>query len=203
MINGFKPHIGMHLDKENQVKTKLIYTMFILFFFTICTIAQAAEGSYRIGPGDILEISVWKDENLRRQIVVPPDCVISFPLIGSIEVSGLTAPELKNAIAERLTEYIPDPTVTVLFLQVNSSKAYVIGKVNKPGEFPVSMDTNVMQLLSMAGGLNAFASADKILILRQQDKNTVEIPFNYKQVEKGDKLEQNILIQRGDVVVVP
>ena len=185
------------------MKTKIISILIFLLLITAGKETLAEEGSYLIGPADILEISVWKDENLRRQIVVPPDCVISFPLIGIIDVSGLTAADLKKVITERLAEYIPDATVTVLFYQVNSSRAYVIGKVNKPGEFPISMDTNVMQVLSMAGGLNAFASADKILILRKQDKKTVEIPFNYKQVEKGEKLEQNIPLQRGDVVVVP
>jgi polysaccharide biosynthesis/export protein len=191
------------IKKENTVKNKIVTTLVFLLLIITDIGALAGEASYRIGPLDVLEISVWKDENLKRQIVVPPDCIISFPLIGSIDVSVLTASDLKNVITERLAEYIPDATVTVLFLQVNSSNAYVIGKVNKAGQFPISMDTNVMQLLSMAGGLNAFASADKILILRQQDKKTVEIPFNYKQVEKGDKLEQNILLQRGDVVVVP
>lgn len=189
--------------KEKPVKNKII---FALMFMTVAfsnTIALAADSTYKIGPGDILEISVWKDETLSRQVVVPPDSVISFPLIGDVDVTGLTVKDLRKTVAEKLSEYIPDATVTVLLFQINSMKAYVIGKVNKPGEFPISMETNVMQVLAMAGGLNPFASPGRILILRQQGKQTVKIGFNYKQVEKGENLQQNILLQRGDVIVVP
>ena len=181
----------------------LFFTLIFLFLAIINTAVFAKDSTYHIGPGDILEISVWKDESLTRQLVVPPDGVISFPLIADIDVTGLTVGDLRKTITEKLTEYIPDATVSVLFYQVNSMKAYVIGKVNRPGEFPITMETNVMQVLSMAGGLNAFASKGNILILRQVDGKTVQIPFNYNEVEKGDSLEQNILLQRGDVVVVP
>ena len=163
----------------------------------------AKESTYHIGPGDVLEISVWKDESLSRQMVVPPDGVISFPLIGDIDVSNLTVPDLRKAVEQKLSEYVPDATVTVMLLQINSLKGYVIGKVNRPGEFPINMETNVMQILSMAGGLAEFASDTKILILRQEKGETIKIPFNYKHVEKGKDLEQNILLRRGDVVVVP
>ena len=185
------------------MKKKIFFTVILSFLLITCTTASAKNSTYLIGSGDILEISVWKDESLTKQIIVPPDSVISFPLVGDIDVTDLTVPDLRKAITEKLTEYIPDATVAVLLFQINSMKAYVIGKVNKPGEFPISMETNVMQVLSMGGGLNPFASSDKILILRQQDNKTIQIPFNYKQVEKGQNLEQNILLQRGDVVVVP
>jgi polysaccharide export outer membrane protein len=102
-----------------------------------------------------------------------------------------------------LSEYVPDAVVTAMLFEINSMKAYVIGKVNRPGQFPINMETSVMQVLSMAGGLNAFADEDDILILRQQEGKTVKIPFNYKEVAKGEKLRQNILLERGDVVVVP
>jgi len=184
------------------VKNK-IFSIIFLFLVITNTAVFAKDTTYQIGPGDILEISVWKDESLTRQVVVPPDGVISFPLIEDIDVTDLTIASLRKKITEKLTEYIPDATVAVLFFQVNSMKAYVIGKVNKPGEFPITMETNVMQVLSMAGGLNAFASAGNILVLRQLDNKTVKIPFNYNQVENGKNLEQNILLQRGDVVVVP
>jgi polysaccharide export outer membrane protein len=189
--------------EEGPVKKKSACILLLLFFSISGTTASAKDSTYLIGPGDILEISVWKDESLSKQIIVPPDFVISFPLAGDIDVTDLTVPELRKTITEKLAEYIPDATVAVLLFQINSMKAYVIGKVNKPGEFPISMETNVMQVLSMGGGLNPFASSDKILILRQQGNETVKIPFNYKQVEKGQNLEQNILLQRGDVVVVP
>ena len=185
------------------MKNIIFYSLMFLFLAITHTTSEAKDSAYGIGPGDILEISVWKDESLTRQIVVPPDSVISFPLIEDIDVNGLTVADLRKIITEKLSEYIPDATVAVLFYQVNSMRAYVIGKVNKPGEFPITMETNVMQVLAMAGGLNPFASASNILILRQKDNKTEKITFNYNQVESGKNLEQNILLQRGDVVVVP
>ena len=181
-------------------------SFFILVFISVAVssvVALAGESTYPIGPGDLLEISVWKDESLSRQVVVPPDGVVSFPLIGDTDVTNLTVTALRKTVTKKLSEYVPDATVTVMLLQMNSMRAYVIGKVNKPGEFPITMDTNVMQILSMAGGLNPFASGGAILILRQEDNKTVKIPFNYMEVEYGENLEQNIVLQRGDVVVVP
>jgi polysaccharide export outer membrane protein len=134
---------------------------------------------------------------------VPPDGIISFPLIGSINVINLTVPEFKKIVARKLSEFIPDATVTVMLIEINSLKAYVIGKVNNPGEYPIDLETNVMQILAKAEGLNPFASKGSIKILRQQDNKIIKIPFNYGQVEKGKSLEQNILLKAGDVVVVP
>ena len=187
-------------------KEIFILSFFLLFFFIFAGFnhkALAQEEAYRLGPGDVLEISVWKDESLSREVIVPPDAVVSFPLIGSIDVKNLSVPELKEVIKKRLNEYVPDATVAVMLRQVNSLRAFVIGKVNNPGQFPINMETSVMQILSMAGGLNPFASTSKILILRRTKGKTVKIPFNYKKVEKGEDLEQNILLQGGDVVVVP
>jgi polysaccharide export outer membrane protein len=163
----------------------------------------AVEKNYQIGSGDVLEISVWKEPDLSRQLVVPPDGVIAFPLIKAVNVANLTVADLKKIIAQRLSEYVPAVTVTVMLLEINSLKAYVIGKVNKAGEFPIEMDTNVMQILAKAGGLNPFASRGGIKILRQNGKKIIKIPFNYGQVERGVNLEQNILLKAGDVVVVP
>ena len=178
----------------------IVLCAILLFSSAICF---AAEKNYYIGPGDVLEVSVWKDENLSRQIVVPPDGSISFPLIDSIKVNNLTVAELKKILVQKLSEYVPDATVTVILLEINSLKAYVIGKVNTPGEFPINMETNVMQILSKAGGLNPFASRGNIKILRQANNKIVKIPFDYGEVEKGNNLEQNIFLKAGDVVVVP
>ncbi|MEW6664901.1 MAG: polysaccharide biosynthesis/export family protein [Thermodesulfobacteriota bacterium] len=165
--------------------------------------AWAQDEAYRLGPRDALVVSVWKDEALTRQIVVPPDGTITFPLIGDIEAGGRTLPELREVLREKLSEYVPDPTVTVMLVTANSMTAYVIGKVNRPGEFPIGMESNVMQILAMAGGLNPFAASARILLLRQEGKKTIKIPFDYGKVEKGEDIGQNILLRRGDVVVVP
>jgi polysaccharide export outer membrane protein len=182
----------------------LISIVFVCFFLIISTAgAFAAEKPYYIGPGDVLEISVWKDPNLSRQIVVPPDGVIAFPLIDAIKANNLTVVDMRKMITQKLSEFIPDATVTVMLIEINNLKAYVIGKVNNPGEFPINMETSVMQILSKAGGLNPFASKGGIKILRQESNKIVKIPFDYGQVEKGKNLEQNIILKAGDVVVVP
>ncbi len=181
---------------------RAISWLVVLLLFPLSASAEE-EARYGIGPGDMLEISVWKDESLSRQIIVPPDGVISFPLIGEVRADGMSVPQLREAVREKLTEYIPDATVTVMLMEAISLRAYVIGKVNKPGVFPITMKTTVLQILSMAGGLNAFASEDGILILRDREGETVQIPFDYKEVRKGENLEQNIRVERGDVVVVP
>lgn len=158
---------------------------------------------YKIGPGDILEISVWKDPELSRDVIVPPDGIISFPLIGSVDTDGKTVSKLKQIITTKLSDYLPDASVTVIIKKINSLKAYVIGKVKNPGMFSISLDTSVMQVLSMAKGLNPFASQRNIHILRTMNGSIKKIKFDYKEVLNGKNLEQNILLIDGDVIVVP
>lgn len=185
--------------KRNYLIIALIHLTAMLF---LASTGLADDASYLVGPGDVLEISVWKDESLSRNVIVPPDGVISFPLIGDIRVSQMTVTTLRDTISKKLSEYVPDATVTVLLVQINSLRAYVIGKVNKPGQFSIDLNTTVMQILSMAGGLNPYADDGRINILRQNGLQTTRILFDYKNVSKGQDLEQNILIQRGDVVIV-
>lgn len=190
-----------HLKK----KYNLLISLFLLsLLISIPTPAQTDDGSgYRIGSGDILEISVWKEESLNREVIVPPDLTIAFPLIGEIKVKDMTVTDLRLEVTKRLNDFIPEATVTVMLRQINSLRAYVIGKVNKPGQFPIDLDTTTMQLLAMAGGLNPFAATGKIYILRHQTVKMVKIPFDYREVEKGKNLAQNIIIRRGDVIIVP
>ena len=185
------------------MKKKVFFGSVFLLLVVANAVALAAESTYQIGPGDVLEISVWKDESLTRELVVPPDGIMSFPLIGDLDVKYMTVTDVRKAITKKLSEYVPDATVSVILINLNSLKAYVIGKVHKPGQYGITMETSVMQVLSMAGGINPFAAGSKILILRQINNKTVKIPFNHNQVMKGENLQQNILIQRGDVVVVP
>ena len=191
-----------------MMKKKVLFFLLlaIILIYPFNLSAKKVRGDipyYTIGPGDILEISVWQDERLNRRIIVPPDGVISYPLIGDINVKGLTVADLRKIITERLKDYIPDAIVTVMLIEINNLKAYVIGKVNRPGEYPIDLDTNVMQILAMAGGLTPFADSDKIIILRKEGEKIIKIPFNYDEVAHGKKLEQNIILKRGDVVVVP
>ncbi|WP_367360776.1 polysaccharide biosynthesis/export family protein [Syntrophus sp. (in: bacteria)] len=148
--------------------------------------AQSAQSSsYRIGAGDALEISVWKDQSLTREIVVPPDGVITFPLIQEVKVSDLTVAELRDIVTKKISSYVPDANVTVILLRTPSMTASVVGKVNKPGQFPITQETDVMQILAMAGDLNPFAAGGRILILRKENGKDIKIPFDYNEVKKG------------------
>jgi polysaccharide export outer membrane protein len=192
----------MEIERGNILKNSMIALIVVVSMFA-AGMTFADESQYHIGPGDVLEISVWRDESLVRDVVVPPDGTIAYPLAGDINVHGMTVSDLRRVVTKRLRDYVTDATVTVMIKEIRSLKAYVIGKVNNPGEFAINMDTSVMQILAMAKGLNPFASEKHIHVLRRQNNVTVVIPFNYKEVVKGKNLKQNILLQKGDVVVVP
>jgi len=181
------------------IKIMSVFIFLAVFYGTIPVNAFL----YHIGPGDLIEISVWKDETLSRELVVPPDGVISFPLVGDVNVNNMTVTGLRHEITRHISEYVPEAAVSVMLLEMRSLKAYVIGKVNNPGEFPIAMDTTVMQILAQAGGLNPYAAPGKIHVLRRKSIETVKIPFDYREVLKGENLEQNIILSRGDVIVVP
>jgi polysaccharide export outer membrane protein len=185
------------------MKNGVLIFFICLNLLAFCPVVLAAEEVYHLSPGDVIEISVWKDPELSRNLVVPPDGIISFPLIGSVNVTHLSVPELRQIVTQKLSEFIPDATVTVMLIEINSLKAFVIGKVNNPGEFAINLGTNVMQILAKAQGLNPFASRGNIKIIRQQGNKLIKIPFDYGEVEKGKNLEQNIILKAGDVVVVP
>jgi polysaccharide biosynthesis/export protein len=159
--------------------------------------------SYKIQPGDLLDVSVWEEENLQKQVLVRPDGGMSFPLVGNIQAAGKSVTELQDRITELLKKFIPDPSVTVSTLKLDGNKVYVIGKVARPGEFQVNRYVDVVQALSMAGGMTPYASDNKITVLRRENGKQRSIPFRYGDIEKGEDLEQNIILQSGDVVVVP
>lgn len=159
--------------------------------------------SYLIQPGDNLLISVWKEKDLQGEVTVRPDGGISFPLAGDLAAAGKTTEQLQTDMAAKLQKYIPDPAVTVMVKQSFGNRIYVVGKVNKPGEYPTNRTVDVMQALAMAGGPTPYASLGKIKILRRENGELKSIPFKYSRIEKGEDLEQNIILQGGDVVVVP
>ncbi|HAP40607.1 MAG TPA: sugar transporter [Nitrospira sp.] len=164
---------------------------------------QEAEQGYLLGPEDVLLISVWKDEHLTREVVVRPDGLISFPLVGDVPAEGRTVEELRLDLAKRLIKYIPAVNLTVAVIKPLSYKVYVVGRVAKPGEFLVGHYTDVLQALSLAGGLTPFAAENDIKVVRRVMGQQHTFPFRYGDVRKGIDLEQNIILRRGDVVMVP
>ncbi|MEQ1579207.1 MAG: polysaccharide biosynthesis/export family protein [Steroidobacteraceae bacterium] len=164
---------------------------------------MAAEDIYAVQPGDVLSVSVWREPSLQGPVLVRPDGGFSFPLAGEVDARGKGVADLQKLLTERLKKYISDPVVSVSVQEVKGNKIYVIGQVNRPGEFVANPSVNVMQALSMAGGTNAFAATAGIIILRRTAAGQVAIPFRYADVSRGKSLEQNIDLQSGDVVVVP
>jgi len=159
--------------------------------------------SYQIGPGDVLRISVWKEEGMQLEVLVRPDGEITFPLAGEIKAGGLTTKELSDSLVEKLKRYIPHPSVTVSVLKSVSNKIYVIGKVNRPGEFIATGYMDVLQALTMAGGLTPYADSDEIKIIRRTESGTKMKLFDYDEVISGERLDMNIILEAGDTIVVP
>lgn len=167
--------------------------------------AGKAETDYLVQPGDVLNISVWNEPELQREVLVRPDGAISFPLTeGDIEAAGHTVEDLRQEVTKRLSRYIPELVVTVSVTQILGNKVYVIGQVNNPGVFVMNPRVDVMQALAMAGGGTAFAAMNDIRVLRRTpDGEQRAYRFEYGDVSRGASLDQNIMLRSGDVVVVP
>jgi polysaccharide export outer membrane protein len=183
----------------------------MVFFFVLSVLScghvsgeDAGPGHrFLLGPGDQLEISVWKDDALSRKVVVMPDGMITFPLIGDIMAQGLTVKELRETIQGKIKEFVPDAPVNVMVLEVGSPKVYVVGKVARPGMFIMVEPLRVMQVLAMAGGMTTFAKEDDIIIIRNEAQGQRVFLFQYSKVSGGASLEQNLILKPGDTVVVP
>jgi polysaccharide biosynthesis/export protein len=165
--------------------------------------APAQESSYRIGPNDVLNIFVWKEAELTRDVTVMPDGNITYPLIGEITAQGQTATELKKAITDKLQNFVTTPEVTVIVKETRSQMIYTIGKLTRPGPYPLAPNMTVMQALSAAGGFAEWADTKNILIVRREGGKETQLRFNFKEFTSGEKLEQNIVLKPGDTLVVP
>ena len=190
---------------------KLSFPIFlsILTILSICVLfpdfafAQQESSHYRIGANDILSIYVWKEPDLTRDITVMPDGRITFPLIGEIQAQGQTVNQLKKTISQNLEKYVTAPEVTVIVSESRSRIIYTIGKVTRPGPYPLAPDMTVLQALSAAGGFTEWADTKNILIVRREGDKEVQLQFNYKEFTDGRNLQQNILLKPNDTIVVP
>ena len=165
--------------------------------------AQSRDSAYRVRPGDKLFISVWKEEGLAQTAIVRPDGGFTFPLAGELNATDKTVAALAEEIRARLVRLIPEAVVTVDVAELRGAKIYIIGQVQMPGEFTALATLDVLQALSMAGGVTAFASPGDIRILRRGAQGQRAIPFNYDAIIRGRDLEQNITLEDGDVIIVP
>jgi len=206
-------NVFLHGCNRSLLASALL-AIFLLPFGALASLAQTeqtvqsvpeakSDPLYIIQPGDVLEIFVWKEPDLTRKVLVRPDGCISFPLVQDLQAGGINPGELKNRIEERLKEYLSAPSVTVIVDSINSYQVYVVGKVQKPGSITSEKSLSVLQALSIAGGFQDYAKESEITIIRRNDKENLVFDFDYKEVTKGKKTEQNIQLQSGDVVVVP
>jgi len=159
---------------------------------------------YLLAPGDGLEITVWKEEGLQQQqFLIGPDGNIVYPLIGTIAAAGRTINDLKELLTFKLSDFISEPSVSVKLLNNQGNAIFVIGKVNKPGQVFAGRRIDVLQALSLAGGLTVFANESNITIQRRIGNEIKVFPFDYSDVIDGEDLEQNILLEPGDTIAVP
>ncbi|SPD74970.1 conserved exported hypothetical protein [uncultured Desulfobacterium sp.] len=189
----------------NRVKLMHLF-LFLIFFILIIPNAHSAEKDspdYRIGADDVLNIFVWKEAELTRDVTVMADGKISFPLIGDIMVQGKTVAELKEIITAKLKNFIDAPEVTIIVNESRSRRIYTIGNVRTPGPYPLAPNMTVLQALSAAGGFAEWADTKNILIIRKEGGKEIQLNFNYKDVVAGKNIEQNITLKANDTIVVP
>ena len=177
----------------------------VIGLWIVTALPAAAEdpGAYMLNRGDTVEINVWREDTLAKQLTILPDGSFSFPLIGRVEAAGRSVTDIEGEVTERLKPYISDPVVTVSVIGIDGNRIYVIGKVRQPGPMVLQKPTSVMQALSIAGGFDKFADTNSIKILRSGAEGQKLIPFNYDFVADGSDLSMNITMQAGDVIVVP
>lgn len=185
------------------MRKKLYCHAISLIFLTLVAGPGQAEERYELQPGDLLQITVWKELDLSGEVLIGPDGKITLPLAGSLSTTKRTTSELERELRDRLANFVTDPEVTVALRQVVGSRVYVIGKVNRPGMFLLDGSMDVMQALSLAGGTTAFADLDSIRILRRTNGTQTAMPFKYNKVANGQDLDSNVLLVSGDTVVVP
>jgi polysaccharide export outer membrane protein len=167
------------------------------------TAADNVWSAYHLQPGDIIEISVWKEPDLQKEVLIRPDGAFTFPLAGEVDARGKSVENVRSVLAERLQKYVPTPVVTVAVKAIGGNRVYVLGKVNHAGDFPLSNALDVMQAISLAGGATPYAALNDIVILRRQNGQQRAFNFHYSDVSRGRNLAQNILLESGDTVVVP
>jgi polysaccharide biosynthesis/export protein len=193
--------------------TNAIFTLLLLLLTIlindICiaeeksTPAESGASHYLLGPGDLLNIFVWKETDLTRDVTVMPDGRITYPLVGEVDAAGQTVTSLKEKITEKLKNFISSPEITIIVKESKSRQIYTLGKVTRSGQLQLAPSMTVLQALSAAGGCTEWADTKNIMIVRRANDKEVMFRFNYQDVISGKDLKQNILLEPNDTIVVP
>ena len=207
LVSGCAANDGQGLIKVSPTVGKMSSTLNgkPILYENIVRSDNKTSRDYIIGPEDVLEVSVWKNTDLSKTVIVRPDGKISLPLIGDVKASGMTPSELKDAIARKLTEYKEDPIVSVIVHEINSYSIFVMGEVVRPGQFRLKSNTTFLQALSLAGGFTPFASRNKIMLIRKDPRTlaVTEMRVRYDTILSGEDPQRDIVLQPGDTIVVP
>ena len=182
---------------------KALLMMCVVLLSALAPASAQVGDDYRIGPADVLRISVWNDESLSGTVPVRPDGMISLPLLNDVEAAGLTPLQLREKLIEELGHYMPAPEVSVIVEQVRSLTVSVLGQVTNPGRYELQRQSTVLEVIAEAGGFTEFANSSEITILRTEDGERKQIPFNFKGVVSRRGRQENLVVQAGDVIVVP
>jgi polysaccharide export outer membrane protein len=158
---------------------------------------------YTIGKGDVLEVFVWRNEQLSRRVVVRPDGKISLPFIQDLRAEGFTPVQLKNRVTRELGQHIASPQVSVIVSEINSYRVSVLGRVNNPGVYPITGKTTIAEAIALAGGFTEWANRRKITVVTHQEEKEIKVIINYKKISSGKDPSQNIILKRDDIVIVP
>ncbi len=159
--------------------------------------------SYIVGIADELQISVWKEPDLSGPVVVRPDGMITVPVVNDVAVAGLTTKQVQDMLTDKLKNIVSEPQVTVIVRNIRSRKVYLMGQVGRPGAVALSGHETALQIIAESGGLNMYARADKIYVLRKIDGRQQKLPFNYKKAVKGENSKADFQLENGDVIIVP
>lgn len=193
--------VSFHLPRWNLFSIAFVLSWFFLFPASAQTPVAETSPEYRVGNGDVLQISVWGESQLSQRVMVRPDGKISLPLISDVKVSDMTTRDAAAMLTERLSTYVKHPQVTVLVAEVHSKLVYVTGEVQRPGAYPLLAPTNVVQLIARAGGVTTFAKTKKVSVLRKA--SGARLAVDYKALLEGHRPEQNVELASGDTVVIP
>ena len=174
----------------------------VFFIFAMANGASASE-RYLLNAGDVLDISVWNEDALQKQVSILPDGMIAFPLAGELMAEGKSVTQLQATLKEKLKKYLSDPVVTVSVANVSGNTVHIMGKVLQPGAFVMTKNMDVIQALSLAGGLSPYAEENNIIVLRREGNKEKVLAVHYADIKKGKDLNTNIILNSGDVIVIP
>ncbi len=175
--------------------------MFFCLFFGLAPLCYGQD--YRIGAEDVIEVSVWKEPDFSREVVVRPDGKISLPALGDVQAEGLSPAALTEQLQEALAQYIKSPKVSIIVSTINSKKVYVLGQVRTPGVFPLQSDMTALQAIAQAGGFTEWAKKGDVILLRKTGEGDQRIVINLRKVIKGSKGGEDVRLQPGDKIIVP